>query len=57
MTVNRAARQDKYPIPRIQELFASLAGGKTFSKLDLSNAYLQVPLDESSQQYVTINTH
>ena len=28
-----------------------------FSKLDLSHVYLQVPLDESSQQYVTINTH
>ena len=30
---------------------------KLFSKLDLSHAYLQVPLDEQSRQYVTINTH
>ena len=56
-TVNRAARLDKYPIPRIEDLFASLAGGKTFSKLDLSHAYLQIALDETSQRYVTINTH
>ena len=56
-TVNRAARLDKYPIPRIEDLFALLAGGKTFSKLDLSHAYLQIALDETSQQYVTINTH
>ena len=56
-TVNRAARLDKYPIPRIEDLFALLAGGKTFSKLDLSHAYLQIALDEMSQQYVTINTH
>ena len=57
ITVNRAARLEKYPIPRIEELFASLAGGKSFTKLDLSHAYLQVPLDEESCQYVTVNTH
>ena len=28
-----------------------------FSKLDLDNAYLQMPLDDESKQYVTINTH
>ena len=43
VTVNRFARLDKYPIPRIEELFASLAGGQTFTKLDLSHAYLQIP--------------
>jgi hypothetical protein len=57
ITFNRAAKLERYPIPRIEELFASLSGGKTFSKLDLSHAYLQVPLDEQSQKYVTINTH
>ena len=57
VTVNRAAKVDKYPIPPIEELFASLSGGKTFTKLDLSHAYLQVPLDDESRQYVTINTH
>ena len=35
VTINRAAKLEKYPIPRIEELFATLAGGKTFSKLDL----------------------
>ena len=42
---------------RSRELFASLAGGKSFTKLDLSHAYLQVPLDDDSCRYVTINTH
>ena len=51
------ARLNKYPIPQIEDLFASLAGGKTFLKLDLSHAYLQIALDETSQRYVTINTH
>lgn len=57
MTVNGAAKLDKYPLPSIEELFTSLAGGKAFTKLDLSHAYLQVPLEEKSQHYVAINTH
>ena len=40
-----------------QDLFATLAGDKTFTKLDLAHAYQQIPLEESSKQYVTINTH
>ena len=55
-TVNRAAKLDSYPIPKIEDLFAELAGGKTFSKLDLSQAYQQVELDEESKAYVVINT-
>ena len=46
-----------YPLPKISDLFASLAGGQTFSKLGLANAFLQIPLDEASQKLVTINTH
>jgi len=57
LTVNRAAKTDTYPLPRIEDLFASLAGGTVFSKLDLAQAYLQVPLDEASKKYVTVNTH
>ena len=41
----------------MDELFATLAGGKTFSKLDLQHAYLQLPLETKSKQYTTINTH
>jgi hypothetical protein len=38
-------------------LFATLSGGKKFTHLDLSQAYLQLSLDEQSQKYVVINTH
>ena len=38
-------------------MFTSLAGGKLFTTLNLSHAYLQVSLDEESHQFVTINTH
>ena len=56
-TVNRAAKLDPYPLPRIEDLFASLAGGQVFSKLDLSHACLQVLLDDESKHLVTVNTH
>ncbi len=57
VTVNQVATLDTYPLPRIEDLFASLAGGKAFTKLDLAHAYQQVLLHEDSKQYVTINTH
>ena len=34
-----------------------LLGRDWISKLDLSQAYLQLPLDEESKKYVTVNTH
>ena len=57
VTINRVAKLDKYPIPKIDDMFTSLSGGQRFSKLDLSHAYQQIELDEDSQHFVTINTH
>ena len=57
VTANRVAKLDKYPLPRIEDLFASLSGGTCFSKLDLSHAYQQIELEEESREYTIINTH
>ena len=57
VTVNPVLDVDQYPLPRPEDLFATLAGGKFFSTLDLSHAYNQVVLDDSSLKYLTINTH
>ena len=57
MTVNQIAKPDQCPIPRLEDLFSTLAGGKTFTKLDMSQAYQQIKLDEESKPYVVINTH
>ena len=57
VTVNQALIAETYPLPVVDDLLAALARGKVFSKLDMSNAYLQLPLDEASQQHVVINTH
>ena len=56
MTVNRAAKLDTYPLPHIDDLFASFAGGTTFTKLDLAHVYQQIPLDEDSKKFIVINT-
>ena len=57
VTINPVSKLDHYPIPKIEDLFATLGGGKLFSKLDMSQAYQQIELDESSQEYTVINTH
>ena len=57
LTVNPVAKLDRYPIPKIEDLLAKLAGGRLFTKIDLSQAYQQIPLDETSKLYAIINTH
>ena len=57
VTVNKVALADSYPLPRIEDMFATLGKGQKFSKLDLAHAYQQIPLDEQSKDLVTINTH
>ena len=57
LTVNPVSRLDKHPIPKVEDLFSQLEKGKHFTKLDLSQAYQQIPLDEESEKYVVINTH
>ena len=51
------SKLDKYSIPKIDDLFAQLAGGKRFTKLDMFQAYQQLVLEEDSQKYVVKNTH
>ena len=48
-TVNQASKVDKYPIPKIEDLFSSLV------KHSMSQAYQQVLLDEPSKKLVVIN--
>ena len=44
--MNKGLLIETYPLPRVDDLFANLSGGKSFSKLDLSQAYFQLPLAE-----------
>ena len=57
LTVNPVLDVDQYPLSPPDDLFATLAGGKYFSTMDLSHAYNQLPLDDHARQFLTINTH
>ena len=39
-TVNPSMEIDQYPLPKPEDLFAPLAGGQKFTKLDLAQAYI-----------------
>lgn len=56
VTLNKDLIVEKYPLPRIEEVFAKIGGGLQYSKLDLKNAYNQFVLSDSSQDLTTINT-
>ena len=56
VTVNPVLLIDEYPQPRREDLFAGLAGGQIFSKLDLAQAYLQMEVEPESRKHLTINT-
>ena len=57
VTINKYLKEDQYPLPVIKDLFATLQGGKKFSVLDLSGAYMQLVLDDESSEYFAIITH
>ncbi|KFD46168.1 hypothetical protein M513_12942, partial [Trichuris suis] len=55
--LNRALVTNAHPIPSPEDLYQALEGGMKYSKLDLSDAYLQLELDEESKKILVINTH
>ena len=56
VTINPYLKEDQHPLPTPEEIFATLAGGKKFTKLDLSRAYQQILLDDTAKKLITINT-
>ncbi|XP_015266366.1 PREDICTED: uncharacterized protein K02A2.6-like [Gekko japonicus] len=56
-TINKALQQHSYPVPVISHVLASLGGGKIFAKLDLAQAYQQLPVTKEAAEAQTIVTH
>lgn len=55
--LNDALQPHQYPLPLPQDIFVKLANCKVFSIIDMSESYLQVPVDDSTSTLLTINTH
>ena len=54
VTVNQACKVDTcVPLPKLEDLFTAMSSGKVFTKLDMSQAYLQLPLDDKSKAFNT----
>lgn len=56
-TINPYLKDFNYPLPRIEDIFASLSGGKKFTKLDIAKAYNQLELDGETSKLLAWSTH
>lgn len=54
--LNKNLENDYYPIPRIEEIFAKLSGGKYFCTLDINQAYLHMKTTEETAEMQAIST-
>lgn len=55
-TLNKNIENDHYPIPRIEEIFAKLSGGKYFCTLDINQAYLHMLTSEETAEMQAVST-
>ena len=51
LTMNQVSILESYSLPRIEDLFTSLAGGVLLSKIDLAYAYQQLLLDKNPSHH------
>ena len=49
--MNPRAKSDQYPVPKTEDLLATVSGGQKFTKLNLTGAYHQLLLEEESRMF------
>ncbi|KAL7851936.1 hypothetical protein SRHO_G00177210 [Serrasalmus rhombeus] len=54
--LNENIKREHYQIPKREEITSEMSGAKYFTKLDASQGFWQVKLDEDSTKYCTFNT-
>lgn len=57
ITINPKLLVDEHPLPTVEELFATVAGGDKLTKLDLYQAYLQLEVRPGDRDLLTLSTH
>ena len=56
--LNESIRNDRHPLPAIEDLLAQIGtGNRGFAKIDLHNAYHQIPLHPECQTLTMITTY
>ncbi|XP_055632818.1 uncharacterized protein K02A2.6-like [Toxorhynchites rutilus septentrionalis] len=55
--LNDRLQSHQYPLPLPQDVISKLSNCTVFSQIDLSDAFLQMEVEESCRQLLTINTH
>lgn len=48
--LNQSLAVQKFPLPTQDELLANLSGGEKFTTMDLTDAYLSIPMDEQCKE-------
>lgn len=54
--INAQMIPDSYPMPRIDDMLDNLSGAKYFSKLDMTDGFWQIGLDEKSREWTGFAT-
>jgi hypothetical protein len=55
-SLNDVTVKNKYPLPRIEDLFDQMRGARVFSKIDLRSGYHQVKIRPSDIPKMTFST-
>jgi hypothetical protein len=54
--MNKVTVKNKYPLPRVNDIFDQLHGSQVFSKIDLRSGYHQLKIKEEDIQKTTFRT-
>ena len=54
--LNKVIKREHYPMPTAETVMSEMSDAKYFSKLDASNGYWKIKVDEESSKLLTFNT-
>ena len=54
---NKAVQRERFPIPNVEDTLYQMNGATVFSKLDLTQSFHQIELEESSRYITTFVCH
>jgi hypothetical protein len=55
-TFNKVTMKNRYPLPRIDDLFDWLLGAKVFSRIDLHSGHYQIQIAKGDEEKTACHT-